>query len=209
MCPRSGTGPHRFSLPKRLTGSCFGDTIRRFPENITMAAAFRPLPSQEYLSSLLKYSIVTGYFYWKKDKGTHKLKDKKAGTIRPDKKSAGYVMIGIDGIIYPAHRLAWKMVTGKDPDLLIDHADGDSVNNAWHNLRQATNSQNTQNSKKTAINSTGYKGVWYIKSRNRYRSSITVDGRRRHLGYYETVEDAYRSYCLAAGRHFGEFARYD
>ena len=118
-------------------------------------------------------------------------------------------MIGIDGIIYSAHRLAWKIVTGKDPTLLIDHADGNSTNNAWHNLREATNSQNTQNSKKATINSTGYKGVSYIKSRKRYHTSIIVNGRRQKLGYYKTAKEAYEVYCLAARQHYGEFARYE
>jgi len=208
MCPRSDTGPHRSSLPKCLTRPRIGSTMKGFVHNAIMATAFRPLPGQEYLSSLLEYSIVTGCFYWKRDKGSHKLKGKRAGTIRPNRKSAGYVMIGIDRVIYPAHRLAWKIVTGKDPDLLIDHADGNSINNAWHNLREATNSQNMQNSKKATINSTGYKGVCYAKSRKRYSTSIVVNGRRRQLGYYKTAKEAYDVYCLAARQHYGEFARY-
>ena len=94
-----------------------------------------------------------------------------------------------------------------DPCTLVDHKDGDTLNNRRENLRVCSYSQNMQNQKGT-WGILGYKGVaCHRKPRARkYQGRIQIDGRRISLGYYATPEEAARAYNAAALHYFGEFA---
>lgn len=127
-----------------------------------------------------------------------------AGTIN----SAGQRIINIQGKLYRAHRLAWFYVNGVWPRGLIDHKNGNSLDNSIDNLREATFAQNSQNSKKPATNTSGYKGVYFSHHANKWRAQISVNGRTKNLGYFYTKEEAYAVYCAAANKYYGEFARY-
>lgn len=75
------------------------------------------------------------------------------------------------------------------------------------NLRFANVSQNIRNSKKYSNNSSGYKGVSYDQASRKWRARIMVNGKSKHLGFFNTREEAYAAYCKAAVFYFGEFAR--
>lgn len=133
-----------------------------------------------------------------------------AGSIAGSRHRA-YIIIGVDGVNYPAHVLAWFMVTGEWLIDKIDHQDGDGFNNRWTNLREATRTQNSMNRGLRCDNATGLKGV-IRRSEARYRkrpyvARITVAGKLRSLGYYATAEEGHAAYLAAAKVHFGEFAR--
>jgi hypothetical protein len=102
------------------------------------------------------------------------------------------------------------MITGEDPGYSeVDHADGNRSNNAWHNLRLATRNENQYNKKTCSHSSTQLKGVVH-EPRNSIRpwaSLITFAGKRTHLGYYHTPEEAHAAYCKAALELHGDFAR--
>lgn len=93
----------------------------------------------------------------------------------------------------------------------VDHIDGNGLNNTRGNLRVATNQQNSWNHRphrrrtKPAERHSRHNGVsWYA---NRWRARITVSGRTRHLGRFETENEAALAYNVAAREAFGEFAR--
>jgi hypothetical protein len=156
---------------------------------------YLPLPSQEKLNSLFTYSVVTGEL--------RRINQSKTGT----KHHTGYTHIRVDGTIYLAHRLIWRLVTGEDPGpLQVDHKDHDRTNNSWHNLRLATNSQNQCNRPKPALNSSGYKGVSYCKHTQKYLCQTIKDGFKM-ASYHETAELAHAAYCKAAAELHGEYAR--
>lgn len=90
-------------------------------------------------------------------------------------------------------------------DEFIDHIDGDTLNNRRANLRIVTHSQNCMNRKVTSANTSGYKGVW--NRGNRWYAGIKIQGKRIHLGSFDTAEEAYAAYCEAAQEIHGEFAR--
>ena len=90
---------------------------------------------------------------------------------------------------------------------LVDHIDGDGLNNRRSNLRPATPSQNNANRRKSRQNTSGFKGVSYYHRTSRWRAYVGVDGKAIHLGYFDTAIDAARAYDAAALEHFGEFAR--
>lgn len=89
----------------------------------------------------------------------------------------------------------------------VDHINGNALDNRRENLRLAIGSQNNYNSRRYKNNTTGYKGVYFIKARRRWAAHIQVEGKNIYLGYFKTPEDAYVAYCEAAKKYFGEFAR--
>lgn len=92
-----------------------------------------------------------------------------------------------------------------DPSVKVDHIDGDGLNNTKRNLRFATSQQNAMNMR---VRGKGcvYKGVSKYKHYQKWAASIRVDGKQRHIGYFDSPEDAARAYDDAARVAFGEYA---
>lgn len=106
-----------------------------------------------------------------------------------------------------AHQLAWLLSHDEWPPRNIDHIDMDRANNRLSNLRLATPSQNGANRGRQKNNSSGLKGVAWNKGAKRWRAQIKANGKRRHLGYFDTAEEAHAAYQEAAASLFGDFAR--
>ncbi len=88
---------------------------------------------------------------------------------------------------------------------LVDHRNGNGLDNRRSNLRPATSTQNSANKRKTR-GSSRYKGVTWNKNAKRWQASIQVNRKRRHLGYFLAEEPAARAYDAAARLTFGAFA---
>ena len=95
------------------------------------------------------------------------------------------------------HRLLLNAKKGE----MVDHIDGDGLNNRRANLRIVTASQNQWN--RRLNRETGRKGVRFVG----WEAAIKVKGRRIMLGHYDTEAEAVAAYDKAALHHFGEFAR--
>lgn len=75
--------------------------------------------------------------------------------------------------------------------LPVDHIDGDGLNDRRANLRAVAAKVNSRNRAGAMRNSTsGVLGVRFDSSRQHWRASIKVDGRKMHLGYFDTMEEA-------------------
>ena len=152
----------------------------------------------------LLYDPETGLFTWKVNvKGGRAQIGKVAGGIN----AYGYIQIRFEGRHHRAHRLAWLYMTGRWPRNLLDHIDGDRQNNRFCNLREANNSQNNWNSVRPRHNTSGFKGVSWSKTVGKWSSSIKVGGTQRHLGYFDTPENAHAAYAAAASEMHGEYMR--
>lgn len=88
--------------------------------------------------------------------------------------------------------------------LIVDHIDGDKLNNQRTNLRKCTIAQNIQNQKLRKDNTSGFKGV--TKYLNRWKSEIEVFGKKMHIGVFATAIEAAKAYDESAKRLHGEFA---
>lgn len=90
---------------------------------------------------------------------------------------------------------------------VIDHLDGNTLNNQKNNLRICTQSQNISNQKISVSNTSGYKGVCYDKKMNKFRAQIVCNKKRYYLGSYDNPVDAAHIYNAAAIKYHGEFAK--
>lgn len=95
---------------------------------------------------------------------------------------------------------------------VVDHANGNPLDNRRSNLRRATATENARNRRKSRpargrVAASKYKGVHPSRDRRYYEATITLDGRNKRLGKFVHEEDAARAYDAAARVHFGAFAR--
>lgn len=157
--------------------------------------------SPSRLQQMLRYYPDTGEFYWLDSASNRAPAGSRAGSIHL---KTGYWTIGIDGIRYGAHRLAWLYMIGRWPDPEVDHKDTNRTNNRWTNLREATRTNNNGNRKQTRPT---LKGAYWDARRQKWYSKIKCHHRSEWLGCFSTELAAHEAYCLAAHRHFGEYAR--
>jgi hypothetical protein len=97
------------------------------------------------------------------------------GDIAGHIEARGYKVIKIFGKKYKSHRLVFMYNHGYIPKF-IDHIDNNRVNNRIENLRVATREQNNQNAKMRKDNTSGVKGVCWVKKTNRWLAQIQVNG---------------------------------
>ena len=93
--------------------------------------------------------------------------------------------------------------------LVVDHINGNGLDNRRVNLRLCTRSENMMNRPKTRQNSTGYKGVYKTgdSKLNPYSSKIEKNKKVYCLGHFATAEEAAMAYDKKAKELHGEFAK--
>lgn len=96
-----------------------------------------------------------------------------------------------------------RFIVGATQDVIVDHVNGDTLDNRRSNLRFATNSQNIANQK--LRDGRKFRGTTF--KHGKFFAQLHTGGKNHNLGSYEKEEDAARAYDAAALRHFGEFAR--
>lgn len=112
-----------------------------------------------------------------------------------------YAMVVVHGKPQYIHRLVTRAVNGQ----VVDHINGDGLDNRRCNLRIVTPSQNHQNRKVKRTSTTGIKGV-ELRPSGKYRVNITVNGKRKHLGLFKTIAEAMAVRKNAECELFGSYA---
>jgi len=96
---------------------------------------------------------------------------------------------------YNRLRLHRFLMNITDSNIFIDHKDCNPLNNRKSNLRLCTNQENQRNVKLQKRNTTGFKGVYFRKDRNKYIAYTKCNGKNICFGSSETAEGAYEIYC--------------
>ena len=117
-------------------------------------------------------------------------------------KSSGYACARISGKLQLMHRY---LLNAKSNEI-IDHINGNKLDNRKLNLRYSNPLNNAHNKTKLENTTSKYIGVHFYKSRNKYVSALTKAGKKYHLGYFETEKEAALAYNTKAIKLYGEYA---
>ena len=124
--------------------------------------------------------------------------------LKPNISSVGYYYVNLckDGKkkMMSLHRLvALHYIDNPENKEQVDHIDRNPLNNDISNLRWVTRSENNLN--KDVYGVIPFRGV--TKHRNKFQACIYIDGKRKHIGIFDTPEEAgeaFNNYCLSIGR---------
>ena len=154
--------------------------------------------TRDRLVSLLLYDKETGEIKWR-ETGAGRRRNKVAGS----KDSHGYIQTRIDGRMYFNHRLAWIFAHGDFPKDVIDHIDGNILNNRIDNLRDVCRKTNQENQRSAPVSNktTGLLGATLHKGTGKFMAKIQVNRKQVYLGLFTTAEAAHAEY-VKAKRHF-------
>lgn len=107
--------------------------------------------------------------------------------------------------------LLHRFIMNTPKGMYTDHTEGDIYDNRKSKLRICTPSQNNQNSRKSNRNKSGQKGVYFVHHRglNKWLANISVNSRLKHLGYFNTKEEAIKARINAEIKYYGEFVEHN
>lgn len=155
--------------------------------------------SKQDVDEALLYDQDKGVFLNKVTRGPRSKKGEPAGT----KTATGYVRIKLNG--FPpqlAHRLVWLTMTGEMPKQVIDHINGNGLDNRFANLRDVSHAENIQNQFRPSGDNP-YLGVTLV--RGKWQSAVTRFGMSIHLGVFTTPEEASNAYQKSKEMNHQEF----
>lgn len=141
---------------------------------------------------------------WQRDVGKMKA-GSPAGTLG----NTHYPKIKYKGKGYYIHNVVFFLHNQDVPfpvkGLVVDHIDRNKRNNHYSNLRLATVRENAQNKLTGRIK---LKGAFFKKHLNKWCSQIVVDGKTKHLGYFDTDKEAHEAYVSASKEFHGRFGKW-
>ena len=162
------------------------------------------LPSLEVLNRLLNYDPYTGDLIWKNRVNRRVFPGSIAGCVN----SLKYRTVGIGRRRYYAHRIAWFMLKGTQPQRGIDHINGDRSDNRISNLRESSSSENSYNRIPITVNSSGYKGVHRHSLCKKFYGKVCKNYKQHHTKLFDTAGEASVAVKLLRERLHGEFANH-
>ncbi len=161
-------------------------------------AATKALPSREYLLSLFEDAGDT--VRWKVKKGyVVNVGDEARGLL------GGYLRVMIDQKVYLVHRVLYKMRTGDEPAML-DHVDGNRLNNRPENLRPTAYPSNGFNRTVQKNSGSGFKNVSFYPRTGKWYARVRVGKKSYYSPTFERIEDAVAAAAELRAKHHGEFA---
>ena len=103
-----------------------------------------------------------------------------------------------DGDTKQLIRMQW-LICGKN----YDHINRNSLDNRKCNLRPASKNENNQNHKLFNTNTSGFSGVHFVERTGKWCARITVNNKRKHLGYFINKYDAVVARLKAELKYYG------
>lgn len=155
-------------------------------------------------SNWIEVDFANGQMFWKMSP----CGPVRAGSVVGYPTKNGYLRFEFRGKTYAVHNVMWMIYNGCNipPGFIVDHEDGNPLNNRPTNLRLATRTQNAYNSKLSAANTSGVKGVTWDKESNKWLAQCRVEGKNWKIGRYLSLEEAERAVKAFREKHHKEFA---
>jgi len=153
----------------------------------------------EEIRKLFYFDFNTGKIYWAVDHGRwgNLPKNIEAGCLKN-----GYRWIRIGKKNYFGHHIAWALWYGEWANSTLDHLNGIRDDNRPENLRIASVAENNQNQHNTpSHNTSGIRGVSWDAARNKWTARISLNGKSKNLGRFDTIEIAENAYLQAKMIH--------
>lgn len=156
--------------------------------------------SLKYLKEALTYDPETGGFTWNQRPISHfsALKRQRSFNSWKAGKPAGtetkhYITISLAGENWKAHRVAFFYMTGKEPEVDVDHINRNKKDNRFENLRDAGRTINRFNCDPSIRNHSGTVGVHWDKNCGKWAAKIKRHGKATHLGIFDDIECAIKA----------------
>jgi len=146
----------------------------------------------------------SGRVYWRIRTSKRTRAGDEAGAMN---KVTGYRHVRFQGKLIATHRVVFAMTHGRWPRETIDHINGIRLDNRPINLREATAREQAMNKGLQSNNKSGVPGVSFYKRVKLWSASIQIDGLKKHLGFYESKDEACEVRLLAEQMIFGAFRR--
>lgn len=149
-----------------------------------------------YFHECFEYSPDTGILIWKTRPESHfstlggmrnantRMPGNIAGSV-----NHGYLRARVDGVAYSVHRIAFALFHGRWPEV-VDHIDGNSLNNRINNLRDVTQRDNARNMARQRSATTLLPGVFWHKAQCRWHAYIGSSGSLERLGSHACLFEA-------------------
>lgn len=99
-----------------------------------------------------------------------------------------------------------RYIMDAQPQEYVDHINNNFDDYRKINLRLCNNAENNRNRGLQKNNTSGYPGVGWVKREQQWRARIKVDGKEKHLGYFNNKDDAINAKKIAEEKYFGEFS---
>lgn len=193
-----GIQQQRWQGQKRREKSGHKEQPRKGPSIPEIKTRVQP----SYIRSLFNYDPETGYLTLRLPSRGRAL-----GERAEFESGDGYLTVAILGAHIKAHTIAWVHFHGEWPEIVTDHINGDKQDNRISNLRAATHSENAWNMKRSALNTSGVKGV--SKQKGRFVASVMKAGMLAYNQSFATIEEAESAVKEARIRLHGEFHRHE
>ncbi len=169
----------------------------------------RPFPTRERLRELFDYRD-DGQLIWRpRDDVNGKPITRYVGTTAGSINSKGYSHTSVDGRIYDTHRLVFAWHNESPSGHIVDHINGEPLDNRIGNLRAATVAQNGTNRRKNDSATSKYYGVSWNTARGKWVAQSKRDGEVEYLGSFDDEREAAMARDARIRKFKDEFTRFN